>query len=132
MTFSEDTSRGYETFLESVGLTQQNMLDGLKKTVVTSYCLPSNKFCVDKSEIQGYGIYSVTSLNGTVGLFHTPLGFTVIGRYTNHDSNPNSIVIKDKYSDNYYLLSSVSGRTELTVDYNQVFEEMYGRIRSSR
>ena len=124
----EDTSRGYETFLESVGLTQQNMLDGLKKTVVTSYCLPSNKFCVDKSEIQGYGIYSVTSLNGTVGLFHTPLGFTVLGRYTNHDSNPNSIVIKDKYSDNYYLLSSVSGRTELTVDYNKVFEEMYGRI----
>ena len=128
MISSEDTSRGYETFLESVGLTQQNMLDGLKKTVVTSYCLPSNKFCVDKSEIQGYGIYSVTSLNGTVGLFHTPLGFTVLGRYTNHDSNPNCIVIKDKYSDNYYLLSSVSGRTELTVDYNQVFEEMYGRI----
>lgn len=128
MISSEDTSRGYETFLESIGLTQQNMLDGLEETVVTSCCLPSNKFCVDKSEIQGYGIYSVTDLNSTVGLFHTPYGFTVLGRYINHDSNPNSIVIKDKYSDNYYLLSSVPDRTELTVDYNQVFEEMYGRI----
>lgn len=128
MIFSEDTSSDYETFLESVGLTQQNMLDGLKNTIVIGCCLPSNKFCVDKSEIQGYGIYSVTSLNGTVGLFHTPCGFTVLGRYINYSSNPNSIVIKDKYSDNYYLLASVSGRTELTVDYNQVIEEMYGRI----
>lgn len=120
----EDTSSDYETFLERVGLTQQNMRDGLDTTIVYSHCIPSLYFCVDRSDIQGYGIFTTGSYAGTVGLFHTQHGYTVLGRYTNHSYSPNSIVVRDKYSDDIYLLTSVSDRTELTVDYEQVMEIM--------
>lgn len=127
MTFSVDTSSDYLKFLNELGLTESDMQRGLAVSAVTEDSLPSR--CeVKKSDIHGLGVFVSEEVHGTLGVFLSGKGWSLLGRYTNHSSSPNSIVVEDKRSGDIYLLSSAKSGEEVTVNYRQVKEVIDERL----
>lgn len=127
MIFSEAISLDYEKFLNELNLTEEDMQKGKAVTYVKCSSLPSERYVVSPSMIEGLGVIAVEDICGVVGEFHTS-EWEVLGRYTNHSPTPTGIVIRDRHSNDILLLADVKKGQEITVDYRQVKEVLDGRL----
>lgn len=86
-------------------------------------CFTSNKesFYINKSRIEGIGIFSDNDYNSNIFLFrgiNNNKEITYLGSKINHCNNPNTYLVKTKDGWDIYSKTDIKKNEELTIDYN--------------
>lgn len=124
----------YAQMIKDVGASHELVLAQSENTEdILNIKLESLKIKLDKSPIQGTGLFATSNINeGEIISLAGIQGFrTQAGRYTNHSANPNAKMMKDS-DDNVFLVAvkNIKGCSggelgeEVTVNYRQVIDEM--------
>ena len=73
------------------------------------------KFCIKKSSIQGYGLFTKVSINS--GEIICNIKFPAAWRYINHSRNPNADIVKFNNIIFVQAIKQIPAYTEITLDY---------------
>lgn len=114
----------YKLFLTEIGLTQEQVDESLRATVVSD--VRCDKVHVTKSAIAGQGVFAVHLIESgeQVGALKRGRQCFELWRFTNHSPTPNAAVVKFREYLILVALRDIAIGDEITANYRQVKDEM--------